>query len=488
MDTLPPNQHDTMFKFVNNDPSNPTGKRKQSQRACQNCRKRKKRCYHNDAGSNARQKTSNVGQETSNIDSSLLPPFSPATAPGTIPNDHQSTPNTNGLHQSPAVWVSGPPTTSELAASTPRPSPLTREENPLNGEPERDGSASLNSQFIGDLNPEGIFLTAMSPNAIRSAVDDGVGVWLAKALTSKGLQPASELPISSQSSLFYGSASLLPKVLVPVLEEETLSTLPPPPSIMALSNMYFEILHPIIPLIDQNRFENLPTTDPRRILLQQGICLAASKSFISNQHLILPGSDSPLTYREFGNRLSAAMRLILELGLVTDKIIRIQAFGLMSHFTNGPDNGDVASQLLSRAMQHTVSLGLHQQGHYERDADQYGITLFCSLWALDRMNAAFGGRPVMMHDRDIGWDLERCFESQQPCFRLILEVTLLLDKVIRLYTPSYSQENSELKFEFPSFEELVTKCTVSHISTQFLGKLNIYGLLSCQRASKNCSI
>jgi hypothetical protein len=163
------------------------------------------------------------------------------------------------------------------------------------------------------------------------------------------------------------------------------------------------------------------------------------------------------------------MRRIMALGLVADKIVRIPVLALLSHFSDSPDNEDVASQYLSQAMQHAISLGLHIERHYQTDAENYSITLFCSLWALDRMNAAFGGRPVMMHAIDIGRDLKQCFQAQKPAFRLLLEVTLLLDKVIGLYRPSFGEEAERLELEFPSFEEIAVSCTSQHVTTNFLG-------------------
>ena len=85
------------------------------------------------------------------------------------------------------------------------------------------------------------------------------------------------------------------------------------------------------------------------------------------------------------------------------------------------------------------------------------------------MNAAFHGRPVMIHERDIGWDMQVCFESQQPCFRLLLEVTNLLAKLISLYRPQHIPENAVFDIEFPSFEELVMKSGGSNVATSQLG-------------------
>jgi hypothetical protein len=76
-----------------------------------------------------------------------------------------------------------------------------------------------------------------------------------------------------------------------------------------------------------------------------------------------------------------------------------------------------------------------------------------------------------MHERDIRKDLEDCFQQQQPCFRLFLEIIMLLDKVIDLYRPmANSGESQSLGWEFPAFEDVVMKCGGSQIGTSALGK------------------
>jgi hypothetical protein len=91
------------------------------------------------------------------------------------------------------------------------------------------------------------------------------------------------------------------------------------------------------------------------------------------------------------------------------------------------------------------------------------------------MNAAFNGRPVQMHERDIRKDLDHCFKQQEPCFRLFLEVIMLLDKVIDLYRPLASPgAPTTLNWDFPSFEEVVLKCGGSQIGTSALGMLWIF--------------
>ena len=432
-----------MFKFVDADPGTFTQKRKQAQRACESCRKRKKRCHHLSA-------TRTLSHGSGSGSGTQL--------------------RASIQQHSPSAQVTGSPTPDNDANEV---NESTIGSTQLNGQITRNipGHEALDSRFIGDLSPEAIFQAATSPDTTRGAsLEDSIGVWLAKRL-GNGVQAVGSSAFDSQSpsSIFYGSASLVQKILVPVLMEEIVSTLPPPAKVDALSKIYFERIHHIFPVIDENGFHELHPTDPGRILLQQGICLAASKNHIAKEHLVLLESDLPSSYREFGNRLFASMRLSIDLGLVTNKIVLIQALALMSHFADGPDSGDLSSQLSGRAVHHVHSIGLHVRCRHRNPDDQYGITLLCCIWALDRMNAAFHGRPVLMHERDIRTSLDQYFEHQQPCFRLLLHVILLLDKVIELYRPSSSADELELEIEFPSFEELVTRCASTQIATPLLG-------------------
>lgn len=53
------------------------------------------------------------------------------------------------------------------------PQPLDQDE-----QLETDSPAARNPRFIGDLNPEALFLAATSPDATRGvSLDDSIGVW-----------------------------------------------------------------------------------------------------------------------------------------------------------------------------------------------------------------------------------------------------------------------------------------------------------------------
>lgn len=86
------------------------------------------------------------------------------------------------------------------------------------------------------------------------------------------------------------------------------------------------------------------------------------------------------------------------------------------------------------------------------------------------MNAAYCGRLVLMHEREIGVDMENCFKQQQPCFRLVLLVVSLLSEVIGLYRPASLQQETQWDVPFPSLEELVTQSEAWQICTSQLTK------------------
>ena len=115
------------------------------------------------------------------------------------------------------------------------------------------------------------------------------------------------------------------------------------------------------------------------------------------------------------------------------------------------------------------SIGLHVKVRQGEEREHYGVTLLCCIYSIDRMNAAFNGRPVLMHERDGRKDMAECFDQQPPTFRLFLQVIMLLDKIIDLYRVTSCIDPVAVEFSYPSFEDLVMRCEGESISTWSLG-------------------
>jgi len=317
------------------------------------------------------------------------------------------------------------------------------------------------------LNPEYAFRAsaANDPGAVHASRSN-VGLWLAKRL--EGLQPSAHATLPSSDI-----EPTVHQLLLPLLHDEFISNVPSQKNLESLSSIYFDMVHPLIPVVDKANYKLTASGEPHVIILRQGVCLVASMNREAHAHLFLPGASACLGPREFGKRILASMKTCIDIGLITDKIVLIQALVLMSFFMEGPEGRDMASQLCARAVECAFSVGLHLKDSQNHQDDAYAVSLFCCVWALDRMHAAFHGRPVMMHERDIRGNFHECFKRQEACFRLLLSVVALLDNVIDLYRPGFDPETTGWEGHFPSFEELWANTSGASIGTSLVGTLRL---------------
>ena len=162
------------------------------------------------------------------------------------------------------------------------------------------------------------------------------------------------------------------------------------------------------------------------------------------------------------------MRIAIEIGLITDNLVVIQALALMSLFANGRKSSQISALMVGQAVQRVHFLGLHMQ---ERDGEpdsDHAKTLFCCVWTIDRVHAALHGRPAMMNEKDVGRVLQECFDAQPSAFRLLLNVIDLLDRIIKQYYPR-DPAISVLE-EFPLFEDLIIVSDAYHVPKPLLSE------------------
>lgn len=437
-----------MFKFIESDPHN--AQKKKPGHACDSCRKRKKRCAHIEdddlsTASTPRRRQDNTLRENAN------------TFPGAIAGRTNVRDTTIPL--------------GRMSSST-RQGPSPQQSGML-GSSQRSWQALQESdRFIGDLSPEGVFHAATSLNAARDTGSNSVGVWLPRSHTDAARSSLNVNPVTIARI----PTSLMSRVVLPILEEEIASALPGPEQSSALTTLYFSEFHEFFPVLDKVDFESLSSSDLCRRLLLQGICLAASKSALARSHLVLPGSSIAVGCEEFGMRISAAMKTTIDFQLVSDRVVVIQALILMSYFGEGPDNATTASLLSAMAIMQAQTIGLHLQT--TQTIQSYPVRLLCCLWALDRLNACFYGRPVVMHERDLRTDFSECIDSQSPAFKLFLKVVQILDRVIALYRPQHDTTPPEPDIEIISFEELADQCDITVISAASLGVYDLGNAVS----------
>ncbi|KAI0838571.1 hypothetical protein F5Y06DRAFT_49681 [Hypoxylon sp. FL0890] len=426
-----------MVRFVESDSTGLPLKRKQVAQACARCRRRKKRCLHNHGEHYVRE------------------------TPDSSPESRETT---------------------ARALTTEDPAPLELE--PL---PDRPGSRNPEghaSRFIGDLSPEAILMEATSLCSHRDvSVRGGLGIWQPRAHDST--KPTSPFVLNAPSR------QAVQDLLKAYVWSHCIACCPPPSDYAVLRRIYLEKLDPIFPVLGGHL--TAPVQDEiEGKVLQQIVSLAAAADPGATRYLRLNPGGNLLSRHEFCNSLSNSIQTIIDAGLITDRVFLIRILAALSLYMQPscPDEADIPALLNSRAVHQMHTLGLQMASEDSYTNSQAIRSLFCCVWALDRINSAFYGRACLIHERDVGWDIDDCIAAQAPPFRLFLMIVALLDKVIGLYRPGNRQEK-EFITELPIFEQMILDAEATRVPSSCLASLEIFyhsvAILSSQSPSENRS-
>lgn len=325
-----------------------------------------------------------------------------------------------------------------------------------------------------------MFMEAMGPSASKneSTQKYDVGVWLSLNNNgNEGTYGNGSGNGASAGSQFITSRppQAMDRFLLPFVKDQCLTTMPPLGDFEKLKAVFYQKIHPIFPVIPQSAIAGGPEPDsPTVIVLKQLICLAASTDPTSAQYLRLDGR-APLSPQEFSQTVSSAVRATLETSIIPDRVLHIRALTILSMYTQPTcaEEADLPAQLGGRAIHHVQTLGLQLLGYDAPNGDELE-SLFCAVWALDRLNAAQYGRPCLMHERDIGTNLAHCIRKQPPCFRLLLSVIQWLDHVIDLYRPGPTAEASGAQkvafMDLPVLEAMIVDAEALRVPSFLIGK------------------
>ncbi|KAK1995535.1 fungal-specific transcription factor domain-containing protein [Colletotrichum falcatum] len=481
------------LKFINTT-NVPVTKRKIALHACETCRRRKKRCEHplgegesppphtvhwRKRGRFAALGSSATAADSADAATPVDPclQYSPADV-GASPSHPGDGDDSEGVVESIHVAGSVPPMSSPVphVASTSTPSAgapaRAGRSAPRNSSPElkvdEESIRHNEDRFVGDLNPEGTFL-ADSPGTRRGyAESNSVGVWYSRRDNANSL-----------------TTELASAVSVDHAEHQFLAVLPKNEHYDQLKRIYLRDVHRILPIMNVDILEK-PTSTISQVLCKQAVCLAAGSNPGAKPYLTL-GEDSSavLAYSEFALRLSSAIRKALGLGLVKDRVQAVAILVILSLYTHFSQDRHLSAELAAQAVSNAQTVGLHLQNPPARSEEPAYLTrLFCCVWAMDQLNAAFHGRPVMMHERDLGRDMEACIAEQDSCFRLFLEIVVLLGCIIDLYRPAAKNTGCVVMENLPSFDSLVEKSRALGVESRLLASIELlyYGIaiLSCR--------
>ncbi|KAF2761016.1 hypothetical protein EJ05DRAFT_435380 [Pseudovirgaria hyperparasitica] len=409
-------------------------KRKRVHKACDACKRRRKRCSHVFNESEGKHTGVSVTPEECHRDGVSL--GSESREAGQRPKARRQTEFTNGV------------STIEIAQTT-----NEQYSNDM-PEPRDDGRDQEPSRFVGYLAPEAQLrgqLRAQKDNADQ-LIQHYCGHWVAwqhnfKSGLAGDLAPSSTIVGPEDQSVAHN-------FLRAYLDAIGVNLRPPRKHQDVLIQIYFEYIHPILPLVDEAKFRRQygDAEEPR--LLLQTICILAAKHDKARSHLYLDDSSVVYNPRDFSRKLFSSATAALEAKLETDRITLIQSLALLSLHCEGFDGAEQASMHLSQAVHHAHTVGL-QFGQKQGTMGHGLETIFWCLWSLDKLNACINGRPLLMHDRDQHIPrLEESSERRTP-FGIWLQLADALDKVICYYRPGLPPDKTGWEEDFPSFEDII---------------------------------
>ncbi|KAJ5520928.1 hypothetical protein N7463_001381 [Penicillium fimorum] len=410
-------------------------KRGHAQRACNSCRQKKKRCYH---GTSQEQ----LADRTSSPDISCL--------------TSRQSPTSQTSRREPAVRNRSASPRGERPNVASLQIPVEQEIEPSVA-PGAATAAEVDQEsrrFACDSNP---IATLMEQNESRlqngRSQKGDVGAWLR---AEENAIDQGETPSSSSPT---GPGTHVQPDWLPSKDCQE-----------ALIDIYFRRIHPLLPLLDEDKVRTQHRAGSLPPRLVQVICLVAGKDRSAVSFLCLGPHSTPLPLEKFSNILyTDAMQNISR--RAERKVLAIQILALLSLHEWGSTGSEDCSLNLSQAIHHAQTMGLHLLR-----PDQHSNTcskgVFWCLWSLDRWNAAMNGRPLMIHDGDMSQGVDDVVSTFQSPFRVWIRIADKLGEVIHLYRPIMKGvDQSEL--DLPSFEDIVEHCEAWDVSPDLLESLEL---------------
>lgn len=327
-----------------------------------------------------------------------------------------------------------------------------RVESPQGNEQNEGGIHSKpkqTSRFIGHLNPETYLLARTRPNTpSNDQENDHLGTWFRGEPTTVRGHVVSAASRSLQRTVNIVRNSELP--------DDNLCAI--------MIDVYFSSVHRFVPLVDEADFRRDRAAGNLPLCLLLAVLLAACRDDRLRAQLRLGRHDNHTWSREprdFAQKIYTHLSSLLKAEANADKVVLIQVHALMSLHCEGPTGNESASLHLITAIHYSQVLGMHLSRAEETDRSGRSSTIFWSLWSLDRLNAAYNGRPTIIHERDMAYKARFTCSNEDERktftpFLLWLKLTELLDATIAYYRPTGDPDSTGWEVGFPSFDEIVS--------------------------------
>lgn len=231
----------------------------------------------------------------------------------------------------------------------------------------------------------------------------------------------------------------------------------------ALVTTYISSLDAIVPIVDGGQLLRDYTMGRASPHLIRAICLTACKTKPAAPFLRLTNGGPTMSSHDFAKALFKDLEATIRLDLEPNRLTKTQILALM--WLHHDDNRGMqkASAFLSQAIQEAFVLALHFENPHRPNRLQCTY-LWWTLRALDRQNACLQGMPLIIADRDI--DISRPplqGDSRSQVTAIKLKLGDVMDEVMEIYRPFLQRRGYTMLDEFPSFAEITAGTDLSMV-------------------------
>ncbi|KAJ0419142.1 hypothetical protein BJY00DRAFT_314213 [Aspergillus carlsbadensis] len=313
-----------------------------------------------------------------------------------------------------------------------------------------------NQHHVGDSNPVVSLLDGKQPGLQRGHGMQGVvGAWFDQRTDSSPRNGDNEHEGGQATGSNRGPA------------------LPPKADREILLNIYFDRIHSLLPLLDEDEVRSQASLGTLSIPLLQVILLVASKDRGAAPFLRLGSDAAVLRLETFSERIYNDILKNMPRKEEKKRILTIQILTLLSLHDWGSDGAEESSLHLNQAIHHSQTIGLHHLSTPERQTKPSLKALFWCLWSLDKWNAAINGRAIMINDCDLSHGVQSAIPMFEPPFQVWLHLAEQLSNVIKAYRPmAEGVSNDEL--DVLTFEELIDRSAAWDIRPELLDSFEFF--------------
>ncbi|TGZ81895.1 hypothetical protein EX30DRAFT_340320 [Ascodesmis nigricans] len=332
------------------------------------------------------------------------------------------------------------------------PSPSTSTDVDLN----HPSPETPHTRFVGDLNPEVVFITSSRPTTEiqRDLTECGVFDQPQADTASPGSSTSraspnygTSQPTPTSAKQTSNSRSSISPAYHTYLQSIRAFDLPGGPRVVdGLVDLYIRDIHPLFPILDVEKFMEERQRDVVSLTLLLAVCLVSIKHPEAEKWI-----PAGKTKRNWATRVAEQIEALLNGKIETDRLTLIRIHLLLSLHTEGPGGNETSSLHISTALHHAYTLGLHlNRPPTHRTNSEF--LLWWNLWALDAIQAIICGRPLGIRRGDIGLPFPTDLSIPLPLpFQTLIRITEVLMKVISLYRPKTG--TIEWEGPWPSFPD-----------------------------------